>query len=42
LSWRGDLVQYALDPGAKAWLFRDGHDIPEDKIPIERFLSLPQ
>jgi hypothetical protein len=32
LSWRGDLVQYALDPGAKAWLFRDGHDIPEDKI----------
>jgi hypothetical protein len=32
LSWRGNLVQYALDPGAKAWLFRDGHDIPEDKI----------
>jgi hypothetical protein len=32
LSWRGDLVQYALDPGAKAWLFRDGHDIPEGKI----------
>jgi hypothetical protein len=32
LSWRGNLVQFALDPGAKGWLFRDGHNIPEDKI----------
>ena len=32
LSWGGGLVQYHLDPGAKAWFFRDGHDIPEDKI----------
>jgi hypothetical protein len=32
LSWRGNLVQFALDPGAKAWLFPDGHNIPEDKI----------
>jgi hypothetical protein len=32
LSWRGNLVQYALDPGANAWLFHDGHNIPEDKI----------
>jgi hypothetical protein len=32
LSWHGNLIQFALDPGAKAWLFRDGHNIPEDKI----------
>ena len=32
LSWQGNLVQFALDPGAKAWLFADGHNIPEDKI----------
>jgi hypothetical protein len=32
LSWRGNLVQFALDPGAKGWLFRDGHDIPEAKF----------
>ena len=32
LSWSGKLVQFALDPGAKGWLFRDGHDIPEDKF----------
>ena len=32
LLWAGKLVQFALDPGAKAWLFPDGHDIPEDKM----------
>jgi hypothetical protein len=32
LSWHGNLIQFALDPGAKAWLFPDGHDIPEDKM----------
>jgi hypothetical protein len=31
LSWNGKLIQYHLDPGAKAWFSRDGHDIPEDK-----------
>ena len=31
LSWNGNLIQFHLDPGAKAWLFRDGHNIPEDK-----------
>jgi hypothetical protein len=35
LSWHGNLVQFHLDPGAKAWLFRDGHDIPVDKY-LER------
>ena len=32
LSWHDSLVQFALDPGAKAWLFRDGHNIPADKM----------
>lgn len=32
LSWRGDRVQFHLDPGAKAWFFPDGHDIPKDKL----------
>jgi hypothetical protein len=32
LKWHGNLVQFALDPGAKGWFFRDGHDIPEDKM----------
>jgi hypothetical protein len=35
LAWHGNLIQYHLDPGAKAWVFRDGHDIPEDKF-LER------
>ena len=31
---RGMAIEFSshLDPGAKGWLFRDGHDIPEDKI----------
>jgi hypothetical protein len=32
LSWDRNRIQYHLDPGAKAWLFPDGHDIPEDKM----------
>jgi hypothetical protein len=32
LKWHGNLIQFYLDPGAKAWLFPDGHDIPEDKM----------
>lgn len=32
LSWRGDRVQFHLDPGANAWFFPDGHDIPNDKL----------
>jgi hypothetical protein len=32
LSWHGNRIQFALDPGAKGWLFRDGHDIPEAKF----------
>jgi hypothetical protein len=32
LSWRGNRVQFHLDPGAKAWLFPNGHDIPDEKI----------
>jgi hypothetical protein len=32
LSWDRNRIQFALDPGAKAWLFPDGHDIPEDKL----------
>jgi hypothetical protein len=31
LSWDRNRIQFHLDPGAKAWLFPDGHDIPEDK-----------
>ena len=30
VAWQSNSVP--LDPGAKGWLFRDGHDIPEDKI----------
>ena len=40
LSWNGRLIQAHLDPGAKGWFFRDGHDIPEDKF-LERS-SRPQ
>ncbi|HWY81029.1 MAG TPA: hypothetical protein VNY10_03655 [Roseiarcus sp.] len=32
LLWRGNRIQFHLDPGAKAWLFPNGHDIPDDKI----------
>lgn len=32
LSWHGNRIQFSLDPGAKGWLFPDGHDIPEDKM----------
>ena len=32
LSWRGNRIEYHLDPGAKAWLFPDGHDIPNDTL----------
>ena len=31
LSWRGNRIQFHLDPGAKAWLFPNGRDIPDDK-----------
>jgi hypothetical protein len=32
LKWHGNRIQFSLDPGAKGWLFPDGHDIPEDKM----------
>jgi hypothetical protein len=32
LSWRGDRIQFHLDPGAKAWLFPNGDNIPDEKI----------
>jgi hypothetical protein len=32
LSWRGNQIQFHLDPGANGWLFPNRHDIPADKI----------
>jgi hypothetical protein len=32
LAWHGDQIRFHLDPGAKAWLFADGRDIPDDKL----------
>jgi hypothetical protein len=32
LQWHGNRIQAHLDPGAKGWLFPDGHDLPEDKM----------
>jgi len=31
LSWERNRIQYRLDPGAKAWLFPDGHNLPEGR-----------